>query len=315
MFLKLKFVKMKRKLFLLALNLFLLLGNISAQAKTIDIWNGNTPGAISDTSYQLITDFKNNRTYLQQVVNPELDFFPAKAENNTGTAVIICPGGGYMKLSYTHEGKEIAEWFNSFGINAFVLKSRLPSDKIMTHKSVGPLQDAQEAMRIVRRNANIWNIDAHKIGIMGFSAGGHLAASLSTHYADSIYPSDKTSARPDFSILIYPVISMDTTITHKGSRTNLLGKNPTDKLVEFFSNEKNINTETPPAFLAHAMNDKAVPVQNSINYALALNEKNIPVELHIYEKGGHGFGISNPNSTESSWTKACKFWLETKNND
>lgn len=182
----------------------------------------------------------------------------------------------------------------------------------MQDKSIGPLQDAQEAIRIARRNAKEWGLNPNKIGIMGFSAGGHLASTASTHFNDKVYePKDTTSARPDFSILIYPVITMADN-THKGSRENLLGKTPSQDLVNSFSNELQVTKETPPAFLIHATDDNTVPAQNSINYFLALKKNGVPAELHIYEKGGHGFGLGRSNGTESTWPEACKNWLKAR---
>jgi acetyl esterase/lipase len=226
---------------------------------------------------------------------------------------VICPGGGYWGIAIDHEGKQTAEWLNSIGISAFVLKYRLPDDAIMKDKSIGPLQDVQEAIRVVRRNAKEWNIDPDKIGIMGYSAGGHLASTVSTHFEEKVYDSpDTTSARPDFSILIYPVISMDSSITHWGSRINLLGEKPSAEQVKRFSNELQVSDKTPPAFLVHSLDDNAVPVQNSIYYVLSLKKYNIPCELHLYEKGGHGYGLGRSDDTESSWPEACKLWLKAR---
>jgi len=216
-------------------------------------------------------------------------------------------------LAIKHEGAEVAVWLNSLGITAFVLKYRLPDDAIMKDKTIGPLQDVQEAIRCVRRRANEWAIDPAKIGLMGFSAGGHLASSGATHFKDKVYELiDTISARPDFSILIYPVISMDPAITHQGSKNNLLGKNPADDLVMRFSNERQVNGQTPPTFLVHSIDDNAVPVQNSIDYTMALKKFNIPCELHIYEKGGHGYGLGRTNGTESTWPQACGKWLKAR---
>ena len=179
----------------------------------------------------------------------------------------------------------------------------------MKDKTVGPLQDAQEAIRTLRRRADEWNLDVTKIGVIGFSAGGHLAATVSTHYNDKVYESkDNSSARPDFSILIYPVISMEDAITHKGSKENLLGKNVSAEMVEKYSNEKQVDANTPKTFLAHATDDKAVPVENSINYYLALKNQKVPVEMHIYENGGHGFGLG-VQGTNKNWPAACEKWL------
>ena len=183
----------------------------------------------------------------------------------------------------------------------------------MNDKSIGPLQDGQKAIRIVRRNAKKWNIDPDKIGVMGFSAGGHLASTVSTHFDEKVYePVDTMSARPDFSILIYPVITMKADYTHKGSRNNLLGRTPDEDQVIRFSNELQVNEQTPPAFLVHSLDDNAVPVQNSINYALAMKKFKIPCELHIYEHGGHGYGLGSSNDTESTWPKACEKWLKAR---
>ena len=213
-------------------------------------------------------------------------------------------------MAIDKEGTKVAQWFNSLGIPAFVLKYRLPDDLIMKNKNVGPLQDAQEAIRYVRQNAAKWNIDPNKIGILGFSAGGHLAATLSTHYDDNVYASVyKVSARPDFSLLIYPVISMQNDITHKGSQTNLLGNNPSQDLIDSFSNEKKVNAKTPPAFLIHATDDTVVLPENSIDYYLALKKNGVTAELHLYEKGGHGFGLG-VNDTSKYWTRDCEEWLK-----
>ncbi len=284
-----------------------------AQQKVIELWPEGIPGSINNPSYKAEIDSSQGWTFEKNISNPTMDFYPAPAEKSSGTAIIICPGGGYSVLAIKHEGSQIAAWLNSLGITAFVLKYRLPDTAIMVNKTIGPLQDAQKAIRIVRQHAKDWNIDPHKIGIMGFSAGGHLASTLSTHYNEKVYEqADATSARPDFSILIYPVISMDTAITHMGSRINLLGNNPSPDLVKLYSNELQVNDSTPPAFLVQSMDDDVVPVRNSIDYALALEEHKIPCELHLYEKGGHGYGLGRTNDTESSWPEACEKWLKMR---
>jgi acetyl esterase/lipase len=284
-----------------------------SQIKTIKVWTGKIPGAIDNSDYKIATDSDNNWVKTRNISDPTLDMYPVPKGKSSSTAVIICPGGGYSVLAIKHEGLQVAMWLNSLGITAFVLKYRLPSDAIMKDKSIGPLQDAQEAVRNIRRHAKEWNIDPDKIGIMGFSAGGHLASTISTHFNERVYePSDKVSARPDFSILIYPVISMDSAITHEGSRYNLLGKNPRQELIKHFSNELKVSKDTPPAFLVHSLDDGTVPVQNSINYALALKKFKIPCELHIYETGGHGYGLGRSKDTESSWPDACKKWLQAR---
>jgi acetyl esterase/lipase len=289
------------------------IGSFSAQNKAIDLWNGKVPGAIQNDKFKQNIDTTVGWLDKESITDPRLYLYPAPVAKATGAAVIICPGGAYVGLANKHEGSQVAKWFNSLGVTAFVLMYRLPDDAIMENKSIGPMQDGQRAIRIVRSHAKEWGIDPSRIGIMGFSAGGHLASTLSTHYNEKVYePDDSTSARPDFSLLIYPVISMDSTITHWGSRVNLLGNNPTPEQVKHFSNELQVNAQTPPAFLVHSLDDGAVPVQNSMNYALAMHRFNIACELHIYEHGGHGYGMGNTTDTESTWPEACRKWLEAR---
>jgi acetyl esterase/lipase len=284
-------------------------GNLSAQSKVIDIWNGKVPGSIPNSTYKETVD-SAYWIKIRFVTNPTIHVYPAPADKNTGAAIVVCPGGGYYGLSFVGEGTEVAKWLNGLGISAFVLHYRLPDDAIMKDKSIAPLQDGQETMRIVRRNAKEWGIDPHKIGIMGFSAGGHLASTVSTHFNEKVYqPIDSTSARPDFSLLIYPVISMDSAITHMGSRESLLGKHPSQEMVKHFSNALQVTAKTPPVFMVHSLDDGLVPVENSIEYALAMKKYNIPCELHIYEHGGHGYGLGRSSDTESTWTEACRKWL------
>jgi len=291
---------------------YLFLGSIGAlyaQNEIITLWQNGIPNAITNSDYKEIEEVNDGRlTRVSKVSIPTLAvFLPEKSKFN-GTAIVICPGGGYSHLAMDKEGLKVAKWLNTLGISAFVLKYRLPSDLIMENKTIGPLQDAQEAMRAIRRHANRWNINPEKIGIMGFSAGGHLASTLSTHYSDEVYVHDTTSAKPSFSILIYPVISMEDEITHKGSKSNLLGNAPSQDLTALYSNEKQIDSLTPPTFLVHATDDKAVPVENSIKYYMALKNNNVMAEMHIYERGGHGFGLG-VKDTSLFWTAACERWL------
>jgi acetyl esterase/lipase len=287
--------------------------SLHAQQQSISLWQGKVPGAIACKSYNLIADSSGAWTYMRNITNPQLDMYPAPAGTANGTAVVICPGGGYWGLAYKHEGYQVAAWLNSLGVTAFVLKYRLPDSAIMNNKAIAPLQDAQEAIRTLRRHAKAWGINPSKIGIMGFSAGGHLAATLSTHFAEPVYqPSDTTSARPDFSILIYPVISMDSLLTHAGSRSNLLGNAPSAQLVRHFSNEYQVSATTPPAFLVHSSDDGTVPVQNSIAYATALGRYRIPYELHIFQSGGHGYGLGRSQNTEAAWPELCRAWLKAR---
>ncbi len=290
--------------------LFGLSGCLKAQNETLVLWPDKIPNSITNNDYQEV-DVVNEGllTGASKVSVPTLSVFLVDKENSNGSAVVICPGGGYGHLSMDKEGFKVAKWFNSLGVSAFVLKYRLPSDQIMEDKSIGPLQDAQEALRLVRRNAEQWNINPDKVGIIGFSAGGHLASTVSTQYNDQVYIHDGTSAKPDFSILIYPVISMTREITHKGSRTNLLGEAPSDEMVHHFSNEKQIDSLTPPTFLIHTTDDKVVPVENSIKYYMALKENGVSSEIHIYDKGGHGFGLG-VMQTSMYWTESCKQWLK-----
>lgn len=244
---------------------------------------------------------------------PALTIYLPPKEKANGAAVVIFPGGGYGHLAMDHEGRQIAEWLNSLGIAGFIVQYR--------HRKSGagyghpaPLQDAQRAVRTVRSRAAQWNVDPNRIGIIGFSAGGHLASSLGTHFQTRYYEAkdaiDQASCRPDFMILMYPVISFTEAYTHKGSRANLLGETPDENLVESLSNEKQVTPETPPTFLALADDDKVVPPENSIAFYLALRKAGVPAEMHIYEKGGHGFGPGKDKGSVSSWMRRCADWMQ-----
>ncbi len=222
------------------------------------------------------------------VTHPTLTVYLPEKNKATGAAVIVCPGGGYGMLVMGNEGHKIAGYFADHGVAAFVLKYRLPDEERMINKSIAPLQDAQTAIKTVRRRAKEWGIDTSKIGIMGFSAGGHLASSASVHFNDPVISSGSISLRPDFSILVYPVISMGS-LGHSGSRENLLGKAPSPELLEKFSSDLHVTDKTPPALLIHSSFDKGVPVYNSINYYSALQKNGVPAEMHIYPVGDHGF--------------------------
>ncbi len=245
---------------------------------------------------------------VSKVTEPAYQYFRVKEDNIKRPCVIIYPGGAYFILASGHEGVEVAKFFNSIGVNAMVVKYRIPNDNAQVDKSIAPLQDAQQAMLLARSNAATWGIDANKIGILGFSAGGHLAATLSSHYADvKIDNPLNISLRPNFQILIYPVITMKD-FGHTGSKENLIGKNPTDAQVQYYSNELNVNDQTPPAFIVHAKNDDAVPVQNAYEYDKALKANKVASSLYLFEKGGHGFGMKNPTST-IQWTTPLTQWL------
>ena len=238
-------------------------------------------------------------------------YLPEKGKAN-GTAIIICPGGGYAIEAAGHEGIEVAKKLNEWGVIAFVLKYRLPNDKWLIDKSIGPLQDGQRAIQLVRENAAKWGIDTSRIGIMGFSAGGHLASTIATHFHKNyIDNAEGISLRPSFQILGYPVISFTDSLAHMGSRKNLVGEHPSAETIRDFSGELNITSDSPPAFLVHASDDKTVKVGNSIKYYEALVEKKIPAEMHIYEKGGHGFGMHNKTTTDD-WMERLHNWMLAK---
>jgi len=249
---------------------------------------------------------------IEKVSVPSYQYFRVANDNQKRPCVIICPGGGYTILAAGHEGTDVAKYFNSIGVNALVLKYRIPDAKNQIDKTIAPLQDAQQSILLARINANIWGIDKNKIGIMGFSAGGHLAASLATHYNDvKIDNPNKISLRPDFQILIYPVISFGPE-GHEGSKISLIGNTndeKTKKAIDYFSSEKQITKEAPPAFLVHSKDDVVVPIANAIHYYDNLIAHKVPAELYIFEKGGHGYGMKNPTS-EIEWTSEMKKWME-----
>jgi len=226
------------------------------------------------------------------------------------TAVIVCPGGGYTHLAMTHEGTDIARMLNGMGVAAFVLKYRLPSDETMVDKTIGPLQDAQRAIQLVRERAGDWGVNPNRVGIMGFSAGGHLASTAGTHFGKAyIDNKNNISLRPDFMILLYPVISLSEKYGHPGSRVALIGSHPDTNLIRKYSNELQVSALTPPTFLVHAGDDRVVPVVNSLYFYEALQHRGIPAEMHIYPQGGHGFGMHNP-TTKDEWTDRLRNWMD-----
>lgn len=231
------------------------------------------------------------------VAEPTLTVYPATEGN--GMAIVACPGGGYGKLAMDHEGKDMAAWFNNQGITYAVLKYRMPNG----HKEV-PLSDARQAMRILRHRAGEWQLK--RIGIMGFSAGGHLASTVATHFEDE-------ESHPDFQILFYPVISMDPEYTHRGTHDNLLGKQPAKEEEDDFSNELHVDGNTPPAFILHSSDDRSVPVAHSLNYYMALLRHQVPATLHIYPIGGHGWGYRDSFTYKREWTGELEKWLREIN--
>jgi len=285
--------------------------NLNAQ-EIVKLYPGVIPG-----SKPAPADFKETAPVgddgiirISKVSEPTLTVFLPSKEKATGAAVIICPGGGYGILAINHEGYNVAKRFNDIGVAAFVLKYRLPNDAIMVDKSFGPLLDAEQAIYLVRGQAKKWNVDPAKIGIMGFSAGGHLASTLTVHYNDvKIENKEKLNLRPDFSILIYPVISFIES-PHTGSANNLAGANATQAQKEYFSNEKHVTPQTPPTFLVHANDDNGVPVQNSIIFNQALVANKVKAEMHLYQGGGHGFGLNN-KTTSDDWFERLTNWMKS----
>ncbi len=249
----------------------------------------------------------------KKIKTPQLWYYPSTHPKKEGAAVLVIPGGGYKNLAFEHEGIKVAEWLNKIGISAFVLMYRTPHWESKPCKTKVALLDAQRALQIIAENAKQWNIDSAKIGIIGFSAGGHLAATLSNHFdfISSGKSTDKKSYRPSFCILVYPVISMTDKLTHMGSKYSFMGKSPRDEEVHFFSNELQISAEkTPPTLLIHAIDDAVVIPENSILYHETLQENKIPTRLHLMDKGGHGFGIKNAAAPTNSWLNVTKEWLK-----
>lgn len=297
---------MKNKLFTTVFMLNVLL----ASAQDMPLYEGDVPNNKANIENLEKISFSGGIFRISDVSKPILTrFSPAKPN---GMSVIICPGGGYSILAASHEGVDVAKAFNEIGVTAFVLKYRIPNDRTNVDRSLAPLQDAQQAIRLLRKNAEKWGLKADKIGIMGFSAGGHLAATATTHFTMKADPSvtDTISTRPDFSILIYPVVSFIEEITHKGSRNNLIGDKPTAEKTQLFSNELQVTTQTPPTFLVHASDDGAVPVENSLRFYQACIKNKVPVEMHLYPKGGHGFGMNN-RTTEDKWFDRLANWVKT----
>jgi acetyl esterase/lipase len=267
----------------------------------INLWpEGSIPLSIKNNIQE--KSISTDIVRIGKVQVPQIEVYLPNKKGATGQAVIICPGGGYSILAYDWEGTDIAKLFNAHGIAAFVLKYRLPDSLSSTAPDQVPLLDAKQAMRIVRSRADEWNINPDKIGIMDFSAGGHLASTLSTHFEET--------TKPNFSILIYPVISMDKNIAHMGSRNNLIGKHPSDEMIKLYSNELQITPKTPPTFIVHATDDNGVPVENSLYYYQGLKKNGVPAEMHIYPTGGHGFGLALGKGALASWPSLMIAWLK-----
>ena len=291
-----------------------ILSDIFAQGNEIILlYPEGTPGL--KVGVQISEDSKTSDgiTRVKDVTQPALYFFKAKKQTSDAT-VIICPGGGYGILAIDHEGYDIAKFFNERGISVFVLKYRLPQENLFDNDEIRPLQDAQQAMRIVRKNASKYGISSEKIGMMGFSAGGHLASTAATHFNSQVgeITDANMSVRPDFSLLIYPVITFSDKFTHFGSRDNLVGKNPPVEKMELYSNEKQVTPNTPPTFLVSTTDDGVQP-ENSIGYFLACKKNKVPVEMHIYEKGGHGYGLKKKGrGPVETWAVRMEDWMRDR---
>ena len=281
------------------------------QDYVLPLYKGEIPNSMKTGQKEKIE--KSDIVLISNVQDPDIAVYLPSKRFATGQAVVICPGGGYWVLAYDLEGTDIARYLNSIGVAGIVLKYRLPiyGNCVEPHKA--PLMDAQRAMRLVRSNAKSWNIDSTKIGIMGFSAGGHLASTLGTHFdygnKNSADVVEQKSCRPDFMVLMYPVISFTDKSAHTGSRDALLGKDADPKLVNYYSNELQVQDDTPPAFLVHADNDSGVPDENSLLMYQALRKKKISAELHILSEGEHGFGLGGQNNHIAAWTADLKLWL------
>jgi len=263
-----------------------------AQA-AIPLWANGAPGALGATPAD----------------QPEMTPYLPPAGTANGTAVVIFPGGGYQHLAMDHEGSAIANWLAGVGVTTFVVRYRL--GPAYHHPTM--LGDAQRAIRIARARAGEWGIDPRRLGVIGFSAGGHLASTTGTHFdagsAASADPIERASSRPDFMILLYPVITMRDSVTHAGSRLNLLGRDPSPELVRLLSNELQVTRETPPTFLVHTTDDRTVPVENSVLFYEALKRSGVPAELHVFEHGNHGFGLAPTDPVLAEWTTICESWM------
>ena len=291
---------------------YLCLFAVNAQNKIIPLY---PEGVKCGNELPAETDYDKDGRIFKKVVDPEIWYYPTPKKDRTETAVLVIPGGGYYGLWFDKEGIEVASWLNDLGISAFVLKHRVPHWESINCRSHVALDDARRSIRIIRENAKKWGIDENSIGVLGFSAGGHLASTLSTHHDNGLNESeleiDKISSRPDFSILVYPVITMqDTPHTHMGTKENLLGKSPSEDSLNYYSNELQVKGNTPPAILIHTNGDSGVPPENSIEYYLALRKNNIPAALHIWEGGPHGLGLAkNYEGSFKNWPETVKNWL------
>lgn len=285
--------------------------NVLAQ-DAVYLYPEGVPGLLDTTNREVNDERPDGLLRLAKVTQPCIyPYIPAGANEKT-PAVLICPGGGYHIVSMTAEGFNVAEWLQAHGVAAFVLKYRLPDAEVFEDKSIVPLQDVQSAFKFIRENAKVYNIDTKAIGVMGFSAGGHLAASASVLYKNPLVDAKAKELRPAFSILIYPVISFEDGLTHKGSRNSLIGPKWDKATQDYYSCEKQVDKDTPPAFLLHAKDDKGVPCRNSVVYKEALDAHGVVGKLVFFEKGGHGFGF-RPGKETNRWLDEAFQWMSDMN--
>ena len=283
--------------------------NTLAQDAVFPLYEGSIPGNKATDVEEIRKASGSGSPVLTNVTKPELWWYSAGTET-AKPAVIICPGGGYHYEAYEHEGKQVAQWLAGLGYQAFVLKYRLPDEKLFDQATFIPMADTRQAILTVRKMARSVGVNPNKVGIMGFSAGGHLAASASTLFNKKIpFAKRGKAVRPDFSVLIYPVISMTDELTHKGSKKALIGENPSSEMAELFSLEKQVSPKTPPTFILHASDDKTVPVGNTTSYAQALEDNNVPVKKIILPRGGHGF-VFKKDSPAFQWTDHLAKWMD-----
>lgn len=286
--------------------------NTTAQT-VLPLYADKIPNSIQNTEKEEKNVNNTGQIRYGKVTAPTLEVHLPEKDKANGAAVVIVPGGGYRIVSYTNEGTDIAAAFNKMGVAAFILKYRLPSDQTMADKSIGPLQDAQQAIKTVRMQANEWGVDTAKVGIIGFSAGGHLASTAGTHFKKAVINNkENTNLRPSFMVLVYPVISLTEELMHKGSRDNLIGTTPGAELTALYSNDTQVTPQTPPTMLIHAGDDKTVKVANSLRFYESLVKNGVSAEMHIYPKGGHGFGVNN-RTTPDKWTERVENWLKASN--
>ena len=306
-----KFLKINRDFILLLIILISTSFKADSQDHVLKLWPDKIPN--QRTTLEKEKSVQKEILVLSNVQDPLIEVFLPAKKYATGEAILIFPGGGYHVLAYDWEGTDIAKWLNSMGIAGIVCKYRLPKSPSILEPWKAPLQDAQRAMRLVKAHASEWEIETSKIGIMGFSAGGHLASTLGTHFNEEIYkPIDMTdtiSARPQFMVLMYPVVSFNAEVAHLGSRNALIGAEPDPNLIAHFSNELQVNSNTPPTFLIHAGDDKSVSVENSLLFYNALRKNDVPVEMHIYPTGGHGFSLALNDDHLGSWKMLLRGWL------